>query len=160
MVNNDLNNVPSEESKFVKELVASREYLFKQIIDMNVECENEYREKVWQWIMDNRKWPSKYKVPCKPRRSNNYTGKEIKFGWYMSDRDNSQTMEQVADKASSTIPYELSRWCYVTPSDLKSWYDEEDALLWLVHQLCRMLQKKAEREEYDKQRAMNATGQV
>lgn len=160
MINNDLHNIPQEESKFVKELVASREYLFKQIIDMNVECENNFREIAWQWIMDNRKWPSKYRVPCKPRAINKYTGKETKFGWYMSDKGNSQTMQQVADKGSSTIPYELSHWCYVSSSDLKSWYTEEEALLWLVRQLCRMMKRKEDNEAAKKTMQATASNQI
>lgn len=154
-------SIHEEESKFVKELVASREYLFKQLVDMCIEVNNKYREIAWRWIMDNRKWPSRYKVPCRPSYRNNWNNKEYKFGWYMSNKDNSRTMEQVADKASSTIPYELTTWGrWVRENELKQWYLEEEALLWLVRQLCHMMKAKDDNEAAKKSLEVSAGNQI
>jgi hypothetical protein len=153
-------SIHEEEGKFVKELVASREYLFKQLVDMCIEVDNKHREIAWRWIMENRKWPSKYKVYCKPSYRNKWQNRETRFGWYMVDKDNNQTMEQVADKGSSTIPYELNNWCWITPSDLKVWYTEEEAIIWLVRQLCRMMEKKKAQEERKKLIEASAGNQI
>lgn len=153
-------SIHKNEGSFVKELVASREYLFKQLIDMSIEVDNKHREIVWRWIMENRKWPSRYKIKVKESRWSSRIKTDYRFGWYMVDKDNNQTMEQVADKGSSTIPYELNHWCWITPSDLKIWYTEEEAIIWLVRQLCRMMEKKEVQEERKKLIEASAGNQI
>lgn len=142
------------ENELLRECVASREYLFKQMIDLCLENGQDKRAKIWKWICDNRKWPSRYKVMVKEHRYSR-PKKGFRYGWYMSSKLGSNTMEEVEDKGSSTIPYELQQWNYISSSDLKIWETEEDAMRWLVDQLVRMLEKKEEKEAMDKQRQAN-----
>lgn len=137
-----------DERTFVKELVASREYLFKQIIDGLTEQGNERRANVYRWILDNNKWPSRYKKQVQVSRWSSRKETQIRYGWYWTSKDGSYTMAEVESKGSSTIPYELSHnGAYESTSDIKQFYSEEEALLWLVKRLEYMAKRKEERAE-------------
>lgn len=133
----------NKEHELLRELVASRKYLFTMLADEAKERGEEYKGKAWEWLRDHNKWPTKSRRRKKDRRY----GTRMVEGYTWCITTKAYGLADAESKGPSVLPYDCASTygCRLDSNEVHE--TEEQAFRYAARSISILIRWKEEAEQ-------------